>query len=92
MTSREIAMKKIQMYSFAITEANLFLDTHPGNKKTLDYIRKMIALYNNAYAEYVECYGPLKATDVSDCAGKWEWINSPWPWMNESESGKYVEL
>lgn len=87
MTMREKALKAVQMYHFALHEANLFLDTHPHNKQALEYFRKVRAMYKKAYDEYVMKFGPLQAVD-SECMDSFEWIKGPWPWENESDGDK----
>lgn len=86
MNERQRMLRRVQEYGFACLETHLFLNTHPRNRRALDYYKKMLAMYRQAHDEYVRKYGPLQASDVSDDAQTWEWIKSPWPWMTESES------
>jgi spore coat protein JB len=67
------------MYSFAIDEIKLYLDTHPNCRNGLEYYHKYKKLYREAVDEYVRIYGPLTADSVEskDC---WTWVNEPWPW------------
>ena len=36
MTEREKALMRVQTFSFALNEANLFLDTHPKSREAFD--------------------------------------------------------
>ncbi len=76
---RNALMHDIQVYGFALVEANLFLDTHPGDQEALACYNKYNRLLEEAYAAYETNYGPLTihgGTD-SEC---WSWIKGPWPW------------
>lgn len=83
MTPREMLLKKIGTYQFAIADMNLFLDTHPADKASLmkreEYRRELTPLIK----QYEKEYGPLmkKAGDGNN----WAWVNDPWPWNTEDE-------
>lgn len=67
------------MYSFAVTDAALFLDSHPNNSAGLEYYRKYKKLYKEAMEEFEEKYGPLSIlSDQNDEC--WAWVKDPWPW------------
>lgn len=72
-------MRLIQTYSFAVTEAVLYLDTHPTCTKALKFYEK----YNRLRAEAVEAYerkcGPLTMYGANIEDG-WKWVSEPWPW------------
>ncbi len=84
MSEREKALRLVQIYKFAVIEANLFCDTHPENKQALEYLSKATKAYMKAREMYVKRFGMLTATDIGD-DDRFSWIDSPWPWMNESE-------
>lgn len=79
MTQKEKLHCTIQMYSFALDEIKLYLDTHPCCRHGLEYYHKYKKLYNDAVDEYIRLYGPLRADQV-ECKDNWTWINEPWPW------------
>ena len=80
---REELMQKIHALSFAMTEAQLFLDTHPDCRDALTYFKDMRAQLDTAMTEYQNKYGPLFADmTVGD---KWSWIDGPWPWQHGKE-------
>lgn len=81
MTDREILIKKISSYQFTIHDLRLYLDTHPGDEKTLMKIRELEDKYVPLRAKYEEMYGPLTVNENK--TNRWCWIKSPWPWENE---------
>ena len=77
---RKDLMDKINLYSFAMNEANLFLDTHPYDVDAMAYFQKHRALRVEAMKEYAKHYAPL-AIDYAVCDKMpWKWVNEPWPW------------
>ncbi len=72
-------MRKLQSCSFALVEANLYLDSHPTCKMGLEYFRKHRDEYEKLEAEYVEKYGPVRAVQ-SSAEKKWDWVSTPFPW------------
>ena len=86
MTKRQQAlMNKIQTASFAVTEANLYLDTHPTCAEGLEYFRRHKEMYEKAVKEYETQYGPITAA-ASPASKKWEWVTKPFPWeLSENE-------
>lgn len=76
-------MKRIQFYGFAVTEATLFLDTHPTDKAALKYHNKYTQLRNEAMDEYQQKFGPLTLGNYQS-DDKWEWVSDPWPWEMEA--------
>ena len=81
--SRDELMEKIHALSFAMTEAQLFLDTHPDCRAALDYFRGLRDEYDLAMTEYQNKYGPLFADMI--VGDKWSWIDGPWPWQNNGK-------
>ena len=77
---RDELMNKIHALSFAMTEAQLFLDTHPDCRDALMYLKANRDELDTAMTEYQNKYGPLFADmTVGD---KWTWIEGPWPWQH----------
>ncbi len=71
----------VNSVSFAVTEANLYLDTHPCDQEALDYFRHYNKLRGKALKEYADAYGPLTLDTNSNCSDTWEWVQNPWPWQ-----------
>ena len=78
MTKREILLKQISSYAFAIYELKLFLDTHPADIQTLQKISQLEAKLKPLREEYVSNFGPLTSNDSRE--DYWSWVNDPWPW------------
>lgn len=82
MTKRQILLRKISTYSFAILDLQIFLDTHPNDQKTLAKVRQLKEILIPLREEFEQAYGPLrKSADTNN----WDWVNSPWPWELEGE-------
>ena len=80
--NRKEALRKVQMYSFALDDTGLFLDTHPTNKAALMFFEEMQKKYVEAAADYEAQFGPLTAKDT-DAEEGWAWVETPWPWEKE---------
>ena len=77
---KEALMNKIHALSFAMTEAQLFLDTHPDCRDALNYYRGIRDQLDLAMTEYQNKYGPLFADMLT--GDTWAWIDGPWPWQH----------
>lgn len=85
-SERQAAMLRVQQLSFALTEANLYLDSHPTCEKGIAYFKKHKEALDKAKAEYEKKYGALcieNALDEND--KKWKWVCEPFPWVSEYE-------
>ena len=81
-------MLRIQAAGFALTEANLYLDSHPACREGLAYYREHKAKYDELVKEYQERFGPLTAC-ASEGTKKWEWVTEPFPWeLSANEGGE----
>ena len=69
---------------FTVTEANLYLDTHPCDSQAIAYLKQMSQAYADARNAYEAQYGPLRAENAKDTV-YWSWTDDPWPW----EGGGY---
>lgn len=78
--SRKELLDKINCYSFAMNEANLFLDTHPFDMEALIYFQKYRELRVEAVKEYAQYYAPLCIDYAVNDKTPWSWVNEPWPW------------
>ena len=80
--NREQAMRQVQMYSFALYDTALFLDTHPTNQAALAFYEENLKKYVEAVAYYEEEFGPLTMMGTDTEKG-WAWVETPWPWEME---------
>lgn len=82
MTDREKALLRVQTLGFELTEANLFLDTHPKSREALEYYHRVVGEYNNAVNKYTAQFGPLDVTQISSTES-WTWTDGCMPWEAE---------
>lgn len=83
MSPREVLLKKIGTYQFAIADMNLYLNTHPSDKASLmkrDEFQQELTPLIKAYEKE---YGPL--TKRNNNTNTWAWIKDPWPWNTEDD-------
>ncbi len=81
MNDRERMLREIQELEFTAIDLQLFLDTHPDNKRALaDYIA-ISAELREAKERYERAYGPLigYGFGMEDLEHGYRWINY-WPW------------
>lgn len=81
--TRDALAAKIKALSFAKTETELFLDTHPGCRSALSYYHDVIDELDKYVEQYNDMYGPITANASSQ--ETWNWIDGPWPWQRESD-------
>ena len=87
MSDREHLRKKIHQYDFSILEAELFLDTHKDCTRALDVLNELRAQRSALVKAYEERFGKYVLTKKdAGQNGKWEWIDSPWPWESKEEA------
>ena len=70
---------KIQMYSFALKDLNLYLDVYPEDRNMLKIFQEYKSKLEEYKNKYINEYGPLYSNNVNS-TDKWTWINNPWPW------------
>jgi len=75
-------MQYISELEFAVTDLNLYLDTHPDNAQALEMFTKLAATLKSLKADYARRYAPICATDVKNEI-PFEWVSSEhkWPWQ-----------
>ncbi len=81
--SQEMLLRKIQALSFAKVETELYLDTHPDNKRALEYYKDLLEELDEAMTEYQNKYGPLFAEGV--VGQSWDWVKKKWPWQLDGD-------
>ncbi|MGN0335361.1 MAG: spore coat protein CotJB [Lachnospiraceae bacterium] len=77
---RKDLMNKINLVSFAVNDATLFLDTHPNDADALAYFQKYRQMRVDALKEYEKHYAPLLLDVACDSSLPWSWVKEPWPW------------
>ncbi len=81
MTSREILLRKIATVDFAVTDLQIFLNTHPDNTEILDKLALYQDKSDKLKKQYQQQFGSLTPSQNDD-ENQWNWISSPWPWEN----------
>ena len=79
LNQKQQLMRKLMACSFALTEANLYLDSHPTCPMGLAYFKKHKEEFDKIQEEYVKKYGPVNFRQ-SEGNKKWEWVTEPFPW------------
>jgi len=79
MSQREQALLEVQMYGFVAHEINLYLDTHPNNKRMIELYQKYAKKTKEAKEAFENQYGPLTVLNSSNKI-PFEWVQGPWPW------------
>ncbi len=74
-------LTKVDSYSFAAHDINLYLDTHPNDSAMIDLYNQYSADAWAAKNEYESKFGPLFVN--SNEGYPWTWNNTPWPWENK---------
>lgn len=81
MNEQNKLLKAIQIHSFAVNEAVLYLDTHPHCRRALRFYETHRRHYLEAVALYEQKFGPLTIYG-NECVESWKWAEQPWPWEN----------
>ena len=71
-------LKKIMAVDFARVDLNLYLDTHPMDRKALAQYNKYVCELKNLTKRFEKLYGPIHLMQQIDYP--WAWLNQPWPW------------
>lgn len=72
----------IDTASFAVDDIKLYLDTHPTDRRALEYYEHYRNIRLSAIDDYTMRFGPLTADQVM-ASDRWTWIEKPWPWEGE---------
>ncbi len=80
MTDAEKAalLHRLRVCTFAVVEANLYLDTHPDDQKALAFYREHLASMEQLKAEWEQETGEIFGAD----GDRWAWVDTPWPWQS----------
>lgn len=77
---RETLLYQVMQYKFALTELNLYLDTHPNDTEMIRLFNQYQDIEKQMCDKYESMYGPLTLDSNYLDKNKWVWKNSPWPW------------
>lgn len=82
MNDRDMLLKKIGTYKFAITDIDIFLDTHPGDSEMLALRNRYESEVRPLIEKFEAQFGPL--TKRENQKNTWAWVKDPWPWDMEA--------
>lgn len=74
---------EIMALEFSLIDLNLYLDTHPSDRRALTLFNEYTMRLNDMKKRYENEFGPLTASFPSGCP--WKWIENPWPWEIDYE-------
>ena len=82
MTNKSRIIQNVYELGFVMTEALLYLDTHPNDNEAIEYYNTMKKRYNDAVEAYENSIGPLtfNSTGVNNY---FDWAATPLPWEKE---------
>lgn len=72
-------MRKIQAYYFSAYDLQLYLDTHPNDKKAFEMFCELVKKTKELIKEYELNFGPLTAWS-SIKSQTYTWLDEPWNW------------
>ena len=81
--NRQALLEKVMQYNFAITDLNLYLDTHPDDACAVNMYNSFTKQLNEAIRNYECKYGPLTNFGYGKSGCPWQWVEQPWPWDRE---------
>ena len=76
----EDCLYNILKYNFALTDIDIYLDTHPNDSKIINLYNNYLKEYINLINNYETKYGPLTIDSNYLNNNTWIWKNNPWPW------------
>lgn len=82
MSDREQMMRDVQMQHLALEDVILYLDSHPADRDALNYFSNIRTKNDEAMSAFESKYGTL-TSDRAGGAGRWNWVDGPWPWEND---------
>lgn len=64
---------------FAVDDLQLFLDTHPNDRETLEMRRYYMEQIKACRREYTKMHGPITLMEMEHSSHN-TWLDDPWPW------------
>jgi len=77
---RQALLYQIMQYKFALTDLNLYLDTHPNDDNAIQLYNNYLNNEKQMCDKYESMYGPLTLDSEHLDKNTWVWKKSPWPW------------
>lgn len=77
---KEALLYQYLQYHFALTDLDLYLDTHPNDREAIALYNKYLMIGEQMRMKYENMYGPLMLDSKSLNKATWIWKDGPWPW------------
>ncbi|SDN36580.1 spore coat protein JB [Fictibacillus solisalsi] len=71
-------LEEIQAVDFAITELNLYLDTHPEDQEAFKQLTELSEEKQRLLKPFEQKFGSIRPDGIDD---HWTWSKGPWPWQ-----------
>ncbi|ASS76224.1 spore coat protein CotJB [Tumebacillus algifaecis] len=71
----------LQTVDFVLVELNLYLDTHPTDRKSIEQYNYYAHKKELLKKQFNEKFGPLQGFGNSYSRDSFEWGEAPWPWQ-----------
>lgn len=79
MSAEKQLLRNISVVDFTMIDLALFLDTHPEDRKALEYFSHYAQIKRKMCAEFSKRFYPLTLAEA-DCDKSWTWGEAPLPW------------
>ena len=74
-------LQALRVCTFALTEARLYLDTHPSDSQALAFYRAHEEERLRLEKEWARLANDTSTDTPNDC---WDYVRTPWPWQSEA--------
>lgn len=81
---QEKALLNLNQMSFAMHEANLYLDNFPNDMNMINRFNEFRKSYDELLNEYQSKYGPIEINNPYMTNSPFAWTNDTWPWDRRS--------
>lgn len=82
MSEKDALLYQISVLDFVTVDFAEYLDTHPNDKRALEYFTHYNMLKAKANEEFAAKYYPLNLASAVKCSDSFQWANAPLPWEN----------
>lgn len=82
MGDREHLLRDIGMADFVLVELALYLDTHPRDRRAMEYFNHYNRIKTQMEKDFSMKYFPLNLR-LADSSKEWRWGEAPLPWEGE---------
>ena len=79
MNAKQQLLFNIGIVDFTLVDLAEFLDTHPTDRRALEYFKHYGQIKKQLCREFSAKYYPLTMTEA-DCEKTWTWGEAPLPW------------